>query len=373
MYHDPSVFRTRFLSTFSAVGLILLSFSACQDEARKSLTAPQAATATVRGTLVAGDDQPGVAPGAPLAGVRVTVASAGRSTASDAAGNFALVDLPAGSIRLDLENATSRAGVPVAAPPRSVVTVTIAVSRHSATIVSHDAGSEIEGVVQSITGTSLTVLDQHLGKVTVNTDASTIIRRHDAPAMFSDIKVGTRIEAKGTRQSDVTFLATSIQIEDEPQNEAEVSGTISSLSSPSFKVHTPTGDVMVTTDGKTLFVKNGQPATFADLKVGSRVEVHGTRQTDGTILAARVQIEDETGEQDEAEVEGTIKSLGTDSFDLSTKAGTVTVHTNAMTKFEGPHDTMLAFTDLKVGIKVDVEGTRQADMSILAKKVQIED
>ena len=60
----------------------------------------------------------------------------------------------------------------------------------------------------------------------------------------------------------------------------------------SFVLRTAQGLVTIQTDANTLFRNEGSIATFADLKVGLRVEVEGARQADGSILAARVNFEE---------------------------------------------------------------------------------
>ncbi|HWC64518.1 MAG TPA: DUF5666 domain-containing protein, partial [Thermoanaerobaculia bacterium] len=71
-----------------------------------------------------------------------------------------------------------------------------------------------------------------------------------------------------------------------------VEGTISSIDSgsSSFVLHGPTGDVTITTNGATIYRKQGKAAAFTDLATGMRVTVQGTVQNDGSILAAEVTI-----------------------------------------------------------------------------------
>lgn len=195
--------------------------------------------------------------------------------------------------------------------------------------------------------------------------------------------------------------------------EVEVEGTIAGITAPGFVLMTRSGPVTVQTGPNTVFRSRGNIVGFSDLKVGQRVEVEGVRQNDGSILAAKVQIEDENEDEreertktptitptpggptdtpsatrtpasptptrtpepedeQEREVEGTISSLGGSSFTILTKSGPVTVQTNAATQFRRGGDSR-SFADLKIGQKVEVKGQLQPDKSILASRVSIED
>ena len=76
-------------------------------------------------------------------------------------------------------------------------------------------------------------------------------------------------------------------------------GTVNNLTSPSFTLKTERGMVTVMTDGNTQFRRGGSSAGFGDLKIGQRVEVEGSPQPNGSILASRVSLEEE-GDQEEA-------------------------------------------------------------------------
>jgi Domain of unknown function (DUF5666) len=98
------------------------------------------------------------------------------------------------------------------------------------------------------------------------------------------------------------------------------------------------------------------------------------RQADGSILAATVEGSGE--DDDENEQEGEVKgSIAAGSIagacaanNLSFRIGSTTVRTSAQTRFD---DT--SCTTLTVGDSVEVKGARQADGSVLASRVQLED
>jgi hypothetical protein len=138
------------------------------------------------------------------------------------------------------------------------------------------------------------VLDQRLGAVTVKVTSTTILRRGNTTIALSSIQTGMRVHVKAMLQSDGTYLATEILLQDENVGgEREVEGTVASVnaSAKSFVVTTVSGPITVKTDSSTNFKKTGSSASFTDVIVGAMVEAEGTLQADGSILARKVTIE----------------------------------------------------------------------------------
>ena len=108
----------------------------------------------------------------------------------------------------------------------------------------------------------------------------------------------------------------------------------------------------------------------------------GTRQTDNSILAARVDGEEEKDEDDDddedddrgaagasVELKGTIATGSLTgscaSNTLAFKIGTTAVKTNSSTEFKDA-----SCSSLKAGDSVEVRGKRQTDASVLASRVE---
>jgi hypothetical protein len=156
---------------------------------------------------------------------------------------------------------------------------------------------------------------------------------------------------------------------------AEIEGTINAGSltgscaanNRSFMV----GTTSVMTNASTQF----RDGTCASLAAGSRVEVKGTRQGDGSILAAEVEGEDEDDDDDDDDDAREVRMTGaiaTGSLAGSCTAGTLsfkisstTIKTNSSTRFK---DT--ACSSLRAGDKLEVRGARQTDQSVLATRVE---
>ncbi len=154
----------------------------------------------------------------PLANVTVRVAGTGQSSVTNAQGNFALANVPAGNITLLLQGAGVHAQLPMTLSAGMPAQVTIAASGSSAVLVGTNTGhvgEEIEGLIASVNagGNSLTVTDQRLGTVTVDVNSSTLIRHGQTALQLSALQVGWRVHVKAALQSDGTYLASEIIVQ----------------------------------------------------------------------------------------------------------------------------------------------------------------
>jgi hypothetical protein len=120
----------------------------------------------------------------------------------------------------------------------------------------------------------------------------------------------------------------------------------------------------------------GVTKSFADLKAGMQAEVGGASQSDGSFLAAKVEASngndaenDNDDAHQETEVSGAVATVGASSFTLKDEHGTVTITVSNTTAFDG----VKGIADLKVGLRVEVRGAKQANGSIAAQRVHVED
>jgi hypothetical protein len=252
------------------------------------------------GTVVRGSGTMGVTTlGAEigLPGVTVHVVQTGRSAQTDGSGNFMLTGVPVGNVDLEFSRAdiNARANVHVSS---GVNAITVAVTGSTAVVVPRGhAGEEIEGLVSAVSADAgtLTVLDQRLGAVVVKTTSTTVLRHGQTVMTLSQIQIGMRVHVKALLQSDNTYLATEILLQDENVGgNRDVDGTVTSVNAMamSFVVQSAGGAaVTVKTDSSTTFRNLGSSATFSSVTPGVMVEVEGVLQADGSILARRVTIE----------------------------------------------------------------------------------
>ena len=155
--------------------------------------------------------------------------------------------------------------------------------------------------------------------------------------------------------------------DNEPQNEVELTGTVSARTGACPTLTFSIGSTTFMTSTATVF---RDPC--ADVVKGAVVEVKGTRQTNGTVLATRVHVEDREDEnedenENEVELTGTIAGKTGTCPTLTFSIGTTTFRTNAQTLFRE------ACNALVNGNRVEVKGTREANGTVLASRVHVED
>ena len=115
--------------------------------------------------------------------------------------------------------------------------------------------------------------------------------------------------------------------------------------------------------------RRGDVQTLAALAVGQTIHAVGTRQADGTLVAKKLQIKDDEPEGAFV-IEGSLGGLKGTCPVINFGVNGYTVKTSAATKYYPDVPAPGAkCEDLKSGTKVEVEGKRQSDGSVLAEKV----
>lgn len=215
---------------------------------------------------------------------------------------------------------------------------------------------EFRGPIQALPGNPDLLGNWVVGDFTVTVDVSTTI----IPTRTAAV-VGAIAEVKAARQLDGTLLAKQIHLEDasEFENEAEFKGAVSNLtgSAPTFTMMV--NNITVTTNSLTQI-----SGTLAN---GVIVEVHGSTQPDGSVLATQIKVEQPEVEPVELEftahISGTLPPglLGTWTFDNG-KSVTVDAHT----LIDQSHGLVAP------GALVQVKAVKQPDNSYLAVRIKVE-
>jgi hypothetical protein len=156
----------------------------------------------------------------------------------------------------------------------------------------------------------------------------------------------------------------------------EVNGRITAIDAAAGTFEVGTAKVSVPAG---VIIRHGN-RTFllADLAVGDRVQVKGSRDEAGVVVASDVKVEpgrdnaddDQDGDDDggEPQVTGAVSTLTGTCPALSFNIQTTAVTTSATTTFTG-----VTCAEVANGTIVEVEGTLQADGSIAAAHVALED
>lgn len=211
----------------------------------------------------------------------------------------------------------------------------------------NDAAEGPVGSVDLAAGT-LVVLGQ-----TVRVTAATVFDDRFANPSLAGIAVGSIVEVSGYPNSAGELVATRI----EPKAAGgtfELYGVVSGLSGTRFNV----GATVV--DFASAQLPDGSPTN------GACVEVKGSSFAGGVLNASRVEVEScgvTVANGDRGQVEGIITRFASASdFDV----GAVRVATNSSTTYERG-----VAADLRLNLKVEVEGTFDANRILVAREVQI--
>jgi hypothetical protein len=208
---------------------------------------------------------------------------------------------------------------------------------------------DVEGPIQSIdpATSSLVVLGQ-----TVIVNGGTLF---EGATALADLAIGTIVEISGFTDSTGAVVATHIQVR-AAAGEFEAKGKVSNLDTNAkrFAVNA------LIVDYGTAQLTNGTPAD------GNCVEAKGTAFANGVLTATSVEVKSCTlavSKGDEGEIEGLISTFTSSSnFEINGQQ----VITNAQTQFSGG-----TVADLRLNLKVEAEGSFDANGALVADKVQI--
>jgi hypothetical protein len=228
----------------------------------------------------------------------------------------------------------------------------------------------VNGTVETLTGTVAAFTFFVSGRE-IRGDATTVFYGDlDTPLTFSALKVGSRVEVKGL-QRDAFIFAERMHINgpstpEPPQDDsASVEGRLNAKTGTAPTLTLTIGTTIVKTSAATEVQRRGDVQTLDALAIGQTVHGVGTRLTDGSLDARKLQIKD-----DETDgkfiIEGSMGGLKGTCPNLSFGVNGYSIFTTIDTTF-GTGTGMCA--ELKSGTKVEVEGTHQADGSVKATKV----
>lgn len=221
---------------------------------------------------------------------------------------------------------------------------------------------EIKGAIASVDTGTFTI-----GGVTVSTTGAIF-----ANMTAADIASGLLVEVKGAFDTTTNTIR-SARIERKRAVEAEVDDRVlvkgvaaGAIGDNSFALNGPNGAITVRTAGAT-FSRNGVVATSAIVTAGTRLQVEGSLDATGAILATKVAVE----------IEKTVKLRGglsaKDSAAGTLAVNAVTATVVAGTRFIDSSSARLSpFTlaDLSVGDNVEVAGFVNAAGEVVATQVQ---
>ncbi len=212
------------------------------------------------------------------------------------------------------------------------------------------AQSAAPGIRVSVLGTSLSTQTDSSGQFELRGVPSGRARLHfEAPQVQGEVDLDG-LEDGHAMEVEVHVTASGVVLadRDDHQGETSLSGKIGAINGSSLQVQ---GHVVVT-DGLTQFLGRKNDAIgLAALKVGDTVEIEGSTQSDGSIYARKVKLEDQNeNEPPENEVSATggIQSLS--PFQVAGR----NVMINGQTQILDHHDAAIPFSALMVGNTVEI-------------------
>ena len=150
-----------------------------------------------------------------------------------------------------------------------------------------DTSASIEGILKTIGGAppslSLTV-----DSTKVQTSSSTTVKRRGDVQTLAALAVGQTLHVIGTRRSDGSIDAREIDIDnDAPGGEFEIEGSVGGVKGTCPSLTFAVNGFSITTNASTIF----DGAACSAFKNGDKVQVKGTKQADGSVLATHVKRE----------------------------------------------------------------------------------
>jgi hypothetical protein len=214
----------------------------------------------------------------------------------------------------------------------------------------------LRGVVDTIGSSSLVLK----GGQVVMANSATVVVSQGKVLSFKDLKPGDLIGLTGSKQADGSILAAGIEVIPAPPVLTTVQGVITSTGSSFFTI----GAAKVLVDGQTIMVSKGGPVSLSAIKIGDQATAVGIKQSDGSLLAMKIELVPPAPVL--TTVRGTVTSIGSSYFMIGATKVTVSSQTVIVSKGK-----IVSFADLKSGDQVAAIGTKQADGSLLAMKIEL--
>jgi hypothetical protein len=362
----------------AVMAVMVTLLGACSRERRDMVTSSYGDQLLMGEVVMAGTGDPSPA------GVRVSVRGTGMMTTLGADGQFSFAGVP-DSAQLDFvrESDGVQASLELEAASGSV---TIELAQSSATRRSRrrtvgptrERTYEFEGLIRTATPESIVVFTSKQEEVTIALTADTILRHGNRMLTAADLLVDTRVHVKA-KMVDNAYSAISVWIqnqddgeddgEEEPAAVREYEGVVVTASATELVVDTSRGEQVTFLLTATTDIRKGNtPVAPETILPGTRVHVKATDGADGTRTATRVIVQNT---HIEAELEGTVASVGTSSLVVTTATGDQTVNVEASTQIR-KNGKKITLAEVVVGDTVEVSGTRVDATTVSAKKITVQ-
>ena len=238
--------------------------------------------------------------------VTVTVVGTTLSTTIDGSGRFSLEGVPTGDVQLKFAGTGIDATLTVPnVTSGDRIDVRVAITANGVRLEAmrrerRDDRVEFDGRIAAVDATARTI---RVGERTVEIPASAILRRGGDPLTFDALRVGDRVEIHATVDG-ARVIATEVNVEngddddgddddedddnDRGDGSIELEGLTSALSGACPDITFTLRSVTVRANAATQY----EDGSCAAVQNNLDVEVRGTRQSDGSLLALQIELED---------------------------------------------------------------------------------
>ncbi|HXI11104.1 MAG TPA: DUF5666 domain-containing protein [Thermoanaerobaculia bacterium] len=161
--------------------------------------------------------------------------------------------------------------------------------------------TQIEGLIKQVSPTSITVTSSHGVDVVLDINDKTSIRKGKDTLTTAALKVGDRVHVRAEMRTELAGVAIEIKLQnaegddddkDKDDGTAAANGSVASLGDKQLVVTTHAGlQITVKITDQTSIKRQGRAITFAEIKVGDRVEAKGIPINAATITATKITVE----------------------------------------------------------------------------------
>jgi hypothetical protein len=240
----------------------------------------------------------------------VTVSIAGTNIVSglDSTGRFHLVGVPSGPIQLQFKGSGIEASLTLTVAEGERIDLTVRVTNSGVRIEAERReqggrdGARVGGPISEINATARTI---RVAGALVEVPASAVIQRGSQTLAFADLRVGDKVGVFGTLNGS-RIVASKVEVsreddddddderdddrddDDDDRDGAELEGRVSALTGTCPDITFTVRGMSVRATSATRY----EGGACAQVQNNAAVEVHVQRQSDGSLLAVRVEIED---------------------------------------------------------------------------------
>jgi hypothetical protein len=213
--------------------------------------------------------------------------------------------------------------------------------------------------VTAINGSSLSLKTDDGWTRTISVTATTTITKGGQAATLSDVAVGDVIRFAETRNADGTYTITRIDIV-VPQ----VAGVVTAVGNDTITIKRRDGaTTTVRTSSSTTYHVGRSNGSRSDVKVGSAIVAQGTKASDGSLDATSVTVI-------QPRFVGKVTAKTATTITITGPDGTTrTINVSPSTTYNVAGTSGGSLADVSVGMRIVVEGTKQADGSIDASAI----